>query len=84
MLKPVPDTEESMVECRKFCGPCPSFKPNQLNEYEPHALFCSRDKTTKPMDQVKNNGCNCFRCGLFSKYELKGGFFCMYGKEGKK
>jgi hypothetical protein len=77
MPKPVPDTEESMNECRKFCGPCPSFKPNQLNEVEPHALFCSRGPTTKPKEQCKDNGCSCFGCGLFSKYELEKGYFCL-------
>lgn len=94
MAKPVPDTEESMAECRKritqanpsseFCGPCPSFKPNQLNEFEPHALFCSRGQTEKPIDQVEDKGCSCFGCGLFSQYELKGGYFCMHGIEGRK
>ena len=54
MPKPVPDDEESMSECRKFCGPCPSFKPNQLNEFEPHALFCSRGQTEKPLSEVKS------------------------------
>ncbi|MFX0058208.1 MAG: DUF2769 domain-containing protein [Candidatus Hodarchaeota archaeon] len=77
MPKPVPDTEESMNVCRQFCGSCPSFKPNELNEFEPHALFCSRGQTTKFSDQVKNKGCICFGCELFSKYELENGFFCM-------
>ncbi|HEC39972.1 hypothetical protein LCGC14_0873890 [marine sediment metagenome] len=76
MAKPVPDDEASMDICRKFCGPCPSFKPNKLNEFEPHALFCSRGQTKKPKDQVENKGCSCFGCGLFPKYELEKGFFC--------
>jgi hypothetical protein len=84
MPKPVPDDEASMNVCRQFCGPCPSFKPNKLNEFEPHALFCSRGKTAKPMDQVEDKGCNCFKCGLFSKYDLEGGWFCMHGIEGRK
>ncbi|MFX0080555.1 MAG: hypothetical protein ACFE94_02280 [Candidatus Hodarchaeota archaeon] len=42
MAKLVPDTEESLNVCRQFCGPCPSFKLQQLNEFEPNALFCSR------------------------------------------
>jgi len=84
MPKPVPDTEESMNVCRRFCGPCPSFKPNKLNEFEPHALFCARGKTTKPMSEVEDHGCNCFGCDLFSQYDLEGGYFCFYGVEGKK
>ncbi len=43
------DTEESMAEYIKFCDPCPSFKPNKLNKFEPHALFCSRGKSKKPV-----------------------------------
>lgn len=77
MAKSVPNDEASMNECRKFCGPCPSFKPNQLNEFEPHALFCSRGQSAKPRDQIENKGCSCFGCGLFSQYELEKGFFCM-------
>jgi len=77
MQIPVPDTEESMIECRKFCGLCPSFKPNALNEFEPHALFCSRGQTTKHKGEVENKGCRCFGCVLFSKHKLENGFFCM-------
>jgi hypothetical protein len=76
-LKPVPDTEQSIDECKKFCGLCPSFKPNQLNEFEPYILFCSRGQTKKPQDRVANKGCSCFGCDLFSKHELEKGFFCM-------
>jgi hypothetical protein len=84
MPQPVPNTPENMDICKKFCGPCPTFKPNKLNELEPHALFCSRGKTTKPMDQVEDKGCNCFKCDLFSKFDLEGGWFCMHGIEGRK
>jgi len=84
MPEPVLDTPENMEICKKFCGPCPSFKPNKLNEAEPHALFCARGKTTIPMDQVKDNGCNCFKCGVFSNYDLEGGWFCFHGIEGRK
>ncbi len=84
MPKPVPDNEESMTQCRIFCGSCPSFKPNKINEVEPHALFCSRGQTEKHLSEVKDNGCNCFGCGLFLKYELEGGFFCMHGIGGRK
>ncbi len=80
----VPNTEENMNICKRFCGPCPTFKPNKLNELEPHALFCARGKTTKPLDQVEDKGCNCFKCDLFSKFDLEGGWFCMHGIEGRK
>jgi len=36
------------------------------------------------MDQVEDKGCSCFGCGLFSQYELGGGYFCMHGIEGRK
>ncbi|NHJ23436.1 MAG: DUF2769 domain-containing protein [Candidatus Lokiarchaeota archaeon] len=84
MPDPVPDTEDSIKVCRQFCGSCPSFKPNKLNEIEPHALFCSRGKTDQHLSEIKDNGCFCFGCGIFEKYELEGGWFCIYGKEGKK
>jgi hypothetical protein len=83
-MSKVPDTPENMEICKKFCGPCPSFKPNQLNEHPPMALFCARGASEKPKDQITDNGCNCFGCGVFQKYELSGGWFCIHGSEGKK
>lgn len=61
----VPDTPENMEICKKFCSPCPSFKPNQLNEHPPMALFCVRGASEKPKDQITDNGCKCFGCGVF-------------------
>ncbi|MFO7795471.1 MAG: DUF2769 domain-containing protein [Promethearchaeati archaeon] len=84
MPEKVPDTEENMNICKQFCGPCPTFKPNNLNEVEPHALFCARGASEKPKGEIKDNGCNCFNCGVFKKYGLEGGWFCIYGIEGKK
>jgi hypothetical protein len=77
----VPDTPENMVICKRFCGPCPTFKPNGLNEVKPHALFCARGKSSKPTDQIENSGCFCPTCGVFEKYDLIGGWFCMRGNE---
>ena len=84
MTPQVEDNSENMEICKKFCGPCPTFKPNKLNEVEPHALFCARGASVKPAEDIENKGCNCFECGVFKKYGLKGGFFCIYGVEGKK
>ena len=84
MPKPVPDTENSIKICRKFCGSCPSFKPNKLNEFEPHALFCSRGKSSKHQSEIKDNGCSCFGCEIFKEYELEGGRFCVHDKVGKR
>lgn len=84
MPQVVPDTPENGAICAKFCGPCPTFIPNKLNESPPMMLFCSRGASTVPKDQIKDNGCSCPGCEVFTKYELEGGWFCTYGKEGKK
>jgi hypothetical protein len=84
MVKQVPDTPENMEICKKFCGPCPTFRPNKLNESPPMALFCARGASTNPKDEIVDYGCNCPGCSVFQKYELEGGWFCTYGTEGKK
>jgi hypothetical protein len=84
MPKKVEDNKENMEICKQFCGPCPSFKPNNLNEIEPHALFCVRGASEKPNNEIDDNGCNCFNCGVFKKHDLEGGYFCIFGVEGKK
>jgi hypothetical protein len=84
MPQEVPDTEENMNICKQFCGPCPTFKPNKLNEVEPHALFCARGASEKPQKEIEEKACNCFDCGVFKKYDLKGGWFCIYGTQGKE
>ncbi|MHA1836269.1 MAG: DUF2769 domain-containing protein [Candidatus Odinarchaeia archaeon] len=80
----VEDSPENMEICKKFCGPCPTFKPNGLNKLEPHALFCARGKSAKPVSEIIDNGCNCFRCPVYRKYELEGGWFCIHGVKGRK
>ena len=84
MSRKVDDTPENMEICKRFCGPCPTFKPNDPNEVEPHALFCARGASSKPREQIEDKGCNCFNCDVFRKYGLEGGWFCIYGVEGKK
>jgi len=83
MVKEVPDTEENMEICKQYCGPCPSFKPNDLNEVEPHALFCARGASKKPKEEIEDNGCSCMTCVVFEEYDLEDGWFCMEGKEGR-
>ncbi len=80
----VPDTLESMEVCKRLCGTCPSFKSNQLNEFEPCALFCTRGESHKPREEIGDKGCYCLKCELFSEYDLVGGWFCRYGIEGRK
>jgi len=84
MPKKVDDNKKNMEICKQFCGPCPTFKPNKLNEVEPHALFCARGASVKPKGEIKESGCNCFNCGVFKNYDLEGGYYCIYGIEGKK
>ncbi|MBD3229709.1 MAG: DUF2769 domain-containing protein [Candidatus Lokiarchaeota archaeon] len=84
MPKKVPDNEENVNICKKFCGSCPTFKTNDLKKMEPHVLFCSRGPSKKSKEKIEEKGCNCFKCGVFSKYNLEGGWFCIYGIEGKK
>ena len=83
IAKPVPDTEEWAKVCRKSCGSCPSYRPNKLNEFEPHVLFCSRGKSVKHISEINDNGCCCLNCETFKTYELEGGWFCIYGNQGK-
>jgi len=53
MSRKVDDTPENMEICKRFCGPCPTFKPNGPNEVEPHALFCARGASSKPREQIE-------------------------------
>jgi hypothetical protein len=80
----VEDTPENMAICKRFCGPCPTFKPNKINEVPPVALFCARGQSTKPVAEIEDNGCSCFGCEIFRSHELKGAWFCMHGIEGRK
>jgi len=81
---PIPeDNTENMEICKKFCGICPSFQANKLKEAPPHALFCARGKSDIAAKAV-DKGCNCFNCEVFKKYNLKGGWFCFEGVEGRK
>jgi hypothetical protein len=82
MTEKVPDTPENMEICKRFCGPCPTFKPNELQKVKPHALFCARGKSEKPKDQITNNGCNCPDCGVSEKYGLVGGWYCIQDMKG--
>ncbi|NHJ46990.1 MAG: DUF2769 domain-containing protein [Asgard group archaeon] len=84
MPKKVADTPENMEICKKFCGPCPTFQANKLKEVAPHALFCARGASEKKSDDIEQKGCSCFGCPIFPDHELEGGYFCVYGIEGKK
>lgn len=76
----VPNDQEHLNICKQYCGPCPSFKPNNLMKLPPNALFCARGPSSKPAGEIKMNGCNCGKCPIVAKYNLQGRYFCM-GKE---
>ena len=71
----VEDNAENMEICKRFCGPCPTFQENSLNESPPHALFCARGKSEKA-DEMVQKGCSCPGCEVFTKYNLEEGYFC--------
>lgn len=79
----VEDNAENMEICKKFCGTCPTFKENRLKESPPHALFCARGESQDAAKAV-DKGCNCFGCEVFTRYNLKDGYFCLHGTEGPK
>lgn len=83
-MKPVDDNEENIATCKKFCGPCPTFKPNALNTVPPHMLFCARGASEKPVEEIEDKGCSCFGCPVFLDYEMQGGWLCIHGIEGRK
>ncbi len=83
-MSKVPDTSENLEICKRFCGPCPTFKPNNLNKIPPNALFCARGASEKPAEEIEDKGCNCFGCEVFQKYKIRGGWFCINGVEGRK
>ena len=84
MPKEVPDNKESVDMCDQFCGTCPTFTENSLDEVSPEILFCARGKSQKSKEDIEELNCNCPSCPLFTEYSLEGGYFCIYGVEGKK
>lgn len=48
------------------------------------ALFCAPGSSEKPSEEITDNDCNCFGCGVFQNYGPKGGWFCIHGEEGRK
>ncbi|MHA1212786.1 MAG: DUF2769 domain-containing protein [Candidatus Heimdallarchaeota archaeon] len=83
MADPVIDNKENMMICKDFCGQCPTFQENKLKEKPPHALFCARGKS-EMAEEIVDKGCTCFICPIYKRDKLQGGYFCIYGIEGKK
>jgi len=71
----VEDTEENRMICRKYCTICQNYKKHCLQEFQPTELFCARGKSSAP--GMKEIGCFCPACEIFTKYHLGGGYFCV-------
>ena len=80
-MSKVDDTKENVEICKKNCGTCPTHKANNLSDASPGVLFCARGKSDK--EEITDEGCNCPQCAVFKEYNLSGGWFCIYGVEGK-
>ena len=72
---PVPDTEENRQLCRQYCTNCENYRHHHLEQYEPGELFCA--KGTSGAEGMREIGCFCPACELFTKHHLRGGFFCV-------
>jgi hypothetical protein len=70
----VEDTEGNRQVCMKYCGSCPTYKRNTLEQLQPDILFCSRG--TSPVPLKKEAGCYCPACELFTRNSLVIGHFC--------
>ena len=70
----VEDTGEHRQICMRYCGSCPSYRKNNLGQYQPDSLFCARGISNAP--QKKEDRCFCMACDLFAKHHLALGHFC--------
>jgi hypothetical protein len=71
----VENTEENRQICRKYCTICQNYKHHSLERYQPTELFCGCG--TSSATSMKEIGCFCPACELFSKHHLRGGYFCV-------
>ena len=68
-------TEENKQICRKYCTICQNYKRHSLQRNEPKELFCAHG--TSSCQNMKEIGCFCPACELFTKHHLRGGYFCV-------
>jgi hypothetical protein len=69
------DNEENRQICRKYCPNCQNYRRHSLENYQPTELFCARGGSSAP--SMKEIGCFCPACELFSKHHLRGGYYCV-------
>jgi hypothetical protein len=74
--KPViKNTEENKKICRKYCTICQNYKHHSLEKFQPTELFCGCG--TSSATNMREIGCFCPACELFTKHHLRGGYFCV-------
>ena len=71
----VEDTEENRQICRKYCGVCPTYQRNSLEQSRPDSLFCARGMSVALSRKELN--CYCPACELWTKHSLVIGHFCV-------
>jgi len=73
--KIVPNTEQNVTVCTRFCGTCPTHETCGKSEY----LFCSTGVSDN-RGRVVQQGCNCPECEIWMKYGLSEMYFCVHGE----
>ena len=71
----VENTEENRQTCRKYCTICQNYRRHSLEKHQPTELFCGCGTSSAP--SMKEIGCFCPACPLFTKYHLRGGYYCV-------
>jgi hypothetical protein len=71
----VANTEENRQICRKYCTICQNYKRHSLEKYQPTELFCACG--TSSASSMREIGCFCPACELFTKHHLRGGYYCV-------
>jgi hypothetical protein len=74
-VEKVDDNAGNMEICKKYCGSCPTYKMNNLQNNPPQGLFCARGKSSVA-ENAKLGNCYCPACELFTKEHLIIGHFC--------
>jgi hypothetical protein len=71
----VENTEENKKICRKYCTICQNYKRHSLENYQPTELFSGC--VTSPAPNMRAQAAFCPACELFTKYHLRGEYFCV-------
>ena len=69
-----PNTKENMMKC--IFMKCPTYNMCMKDKME--GMFCSAGKSSC---ELKQTGCICTDCPLWTEYELKIAYHCVNGAE---